>query len=224
MEMKNPPTPLNFKKRYWYTCKTCHHSGYTDNPEGVCSSCRKKFTTTRTKVNFNKNYVGLMQTRHETPPKEEIRQEVIDELEDELFQNNDVDNESIEIVENSDSNIPHGVKPAPLTQQEIDQGYVETYTIHEEGTVIDTDNELVSTVEDDDTDEARRISPSDNESQQLSEAKEKEVREQMKVIEQLKQYKEDDWYIVQRFGRVYLCLLVFVFFVVLSLFIIKVSS
>lgn len=223
MEMKSPPTPLNFKKRYWYICKACLHSGYTDNPEGNCSSCRKKFSTTKTKVNFNKNYVGLMQTQHETP-KEEIRQEVIDELDDDLFQDDDMCNESVEIVESSESVIPSGVKPAPLSQHEIDQGYVETYTTHEEGEVIDTDNELVSTVVDDDTDEARRISPSDNEKQQLSEAKEKEVREQMKVMEQLKRYKEDDWYVVNRFGRVYLCLLVFVFFVVLALFIIKVSS
>ena len=101
---------------------------------------------------------------------------------------------------------------------------METYTTHEEGEVIDTNNELVSTVVDDDTDEARRISPSDTENQQLSEAKEKEVREQMKVMEQLKRYKESDWAIVNRFGRLYLCLAVFVFFVILTLFIIKISS
>lgn len=225
MEMKSPPTPLNFKKRYWYTCKTCHHSGYTDNPEGACSSCRKKFTSTKTKVNSNKNYVGLMQTQHEAPPKEEIRQEVIDELEDELFQDDVVDNGSVEQVENTETPTQRLLgEAAPLSQHEIDQGYVETYTTHEEGVVIDTDNELVSTVVDDDTDEARRISPSDTETQQLSEAKEKEVREQLKVMEQLKRYKEDDWYIVKRFGRIYLCLIVLVFFVLLSLFIIKVSS
>ena len=221
--MKSPPTPLNFKKRYWYTCKACRHSGYTDNPEGTCSSCRKKFSTTKTKVNFNKNYVGLMQTQHDSP-KEEIRQEVIDELDDDLFQDDDMSNESVEITESSESDIPSGIKPAPLTQHEIDQGYVETYTTHEEGEVIDTNNELVSTVVDDDTDEARRISPSDTENQQLSEAKEKEVREQMKVMEQLKRYKESDWAIVNRFGRLYLCLAVFVFFVILTLFIIKISS
>lgn len=223
MDMKSPPTPLNFKKRYWYTCKACRHSGYTDNPEGACSSCRKKFTSTKTKVNFNKNYVGLMQTQHETPRKE-IRQEVIDKLDNELFQEDIVDNESVEQVNVTE--MPQRVlgEPAPLSQHEIDQGYVETYTTREEGEVIDTDNELVSTVVDDDTDEARRISPSDTENQQLFEAKEKEVREQMKVMEQLRRRKKRDWSSVNRWGRIYLCLLVFLFLALLVLFIIKISS
>lgn len=217
METKNIPHPLNFKKKYWYICKQCRHSGYTDNVNGTCSKCHKKFTTSKTKINFNPHYVGLMTPKHEVKPVKETLVEETKVLEKDLKPVvKEPESKQKEVVENERTE--YLGQPTPLTQHEIDLGFVETHTIREEGEVIDTDNELVSTVEDDDTDEARKIRPADDEKEQLSRAREKEVREQLKVLEQIRRYNAREWASVTRWGIAYLCLLVLVFIMVLYIF------
>lgn len=210
MELRNPPTPLNFKKKYWYSCKQCRHTGYTNNVDGACSKCHKKFTTTKTKINFNPHYVGTVKSKHEVTPAKETLKEENKVIKQEEVVNND--------------HTEYLGQPTPLTQHEIDLGFVETHTIHVDGEVIDTDNELMSTIEDDDTDETRKIVPADNEEEQLSSAREKEVREQLKVLAQIQRYNERQWRCSTQWGTIYLIVLLLIFAIVAVTFITIITS